>query len=171
MVTELINTAIEETVDMVTQKYNQKAKKAKDVAAGAVVTSTFFAGIVGYLVFIEKIRKYGITLKKQEVEYQYLTLLALITTLAIIILFKVIPKIWSGTHISGQALFATAATIFTGITIRDANVSVIVLALTIMILLNRTKKTKNGRKEVLLGAILGAISMTSILAIYYILLK
>lgn len=171
MVTELINTAIEETVDMVTQKYNQKAKKAKDVAAGAVVTSTFFAFIVGYLVFIEKVRIYGITLKKQEIEYQYLTLITVSTILILIILFKVIPKIFAGIHVSGQAIFVTAITIFTGIRVKDANISSIVLALSGMVLLSRMKKTENGRKEVLLGVVLGAVSMVIMLAAYYILLK
>ena len=169
MVTELINTAIEETVDMVTQKYNQKAKKAKDVAAGAVVTSTFFAFIVGYLVFIEKVRIYGITLKKQEIEY--LTLITVSTILILIILFKVIPKIFAGIHVSGQAIFVTAITIFTGIRVKDANISSIVLALSGMVLLSRMKKTENGRKEVLLGVVLGAVSMVIMLAAYYILLK
>ncbi len=34
VITEMINTAVEKTVDMVTQEYNPLAKIAKDVAAG-----------------------------------------------------------------------------------------------------------------------------------------
>ena len=34
---EIVNTSIEKTVDLVTEEYNEKAKLAKDIAAGAVV--------------------------------------------------------------------------------------------------------------------------------------
>ena len=55
IVSEMLNTAIETTVDLVTDKYEEKAKIAKDVGAGAVVISAINALIVGYIVFFEKI--------------------------------------------------------------------------------------------------------------------
>lgn len=36
---EMINTALEMTVDMITEEYNEKAKKIKDIASGAVLTT------------------------------------------------------------------------------------------------------------------------------------
>jgi len=39
VMTELINSAIERTVDLVTQEYNELAKYAKDAAAAAVMVS------------------------------------------------------------------------------------------------------------------------------------
>lgn len=52
---ELINSAIELTVDLYTKKFNPLAMVAKDVAAGAVVISAFTALCVGSYVFIPKI--------------------------------------------------------------------------------------------------------------------
>ena len=52
---EVVNTAIEKTVDLVTEEYNEKAKIAKDIAAGAVIISSINAIIVGIIVFLEKI--------------------------------------------------------------------------------------------------------------------
>lgn len=49
---ELINTAIENLVDMVSFKYNYNAKKIKDVAAAATLVMTLMAIIVGLLIFI-----------------------------------------------------------------------------------------------------------------------
>lgn len=48
---ELINTAIEAVVDMVTKEYHPLAKVAKDVAAGAVLLTAGFAVIIGISVF------------------------------------------------------------------------------------------------------------------------
>jgi undecaprenol kinase len=50
---ELVNTAIENTVDLITKEYHPLAKKAKDAAAGAVLVFSIFAVIIGILLFIE----------------------------------------------------------------------------------------------------------------------
>ena len=55
IVAEMINTAIETAVDLVTMEYHEKAKLAKDVAAGAVVISSINAIIVAYFLFFDKI--------------------------------------------------------------------------------------------------------------------
>lgn len=51
---ELINTAIENTVDLVATKKNKKAKMAKDAAAGAVLIAAIFASIIGIIIFLPK---------------------------------------------------------------------------------------------------------------------
>lgn len=52
---ELLNSAIELTVDTYTKKFNPLAMIAKDVAAGAVVISAITALCVGLYVFLPKI--------------------------------------------------------------------------------------------------------------------
>lgn len=52
---ELINTAIENTVDLVTLENNSKAKIAKDVAAGSVLIAAITSAIIGLIIFIPKI--------------------------------------------------------------------------------------------------------------------
>lgn len=52
---ELFNTAIETTIDMITKEKNEKAKIAKDVAAGAVLVLAVASVIVGLIIFIPKI--------------------------------------------------------------------------------------------------------------------
>lgn len=53
---EMINTAVEAVVDLATQDYNDKAKLAKDVAAGAVLVSALFSVAIGYFVFFDRIK-------------------------------------------------------------------------------------------------------------------
>lgn len=53
--TELINTSIEATIDLITDEINPLAKIAKDTAAAAVLIFGLTALIVGGLIFIPKI--------------------------------------------------------------------------------------------------------------------
>lgn len=50
---EMFNTAIENAVDLASPSYNEKAKKAKDTAAGAVLISAIIAAIIGIMFFID----------------------------------------------------------------------------------------------------------------------
>ena len=52
---ELINTAIETTVDIAMPEINEKAKYAKDIAAGAVLFSAIISVIIGLIIFLPKI--------------------------------------------------------------------------------------------------------------------
>lgn len=52
---ELVNTAVEATVDLFTEERKPLAKKAKDAAAGAVLIAAIFAAVIGILIFIPKL--------------------------------------------------------------------------------------------------------------------
>ena len=56
IVTEMINTAIEKSVDIAVDAYHPLAKVAKDIAAGAVFVSSLNAIIVFYFLFIKNDR-------------------------------------------------------------------------------------------------------------------
>ena len=52
---EMINTAIETAIDIEVKDYNEKAKFAKDVSAGAVLVCAIFSAVVGLIIFLPKI--------------------------------------------------------------------------------------------------------------------
>lgn len=52
---ELFNTAIEITVDIAMPNFNEKAKKAKDISAGAVLVLAIASAIIGFIIFVPKI--------------------------------------------------------------------------------------------------------------------
>ncbi len=52
---ELINSSIENLVDLVTEEYHPLAKKAKDMAAAAVFIFSIVSVIIGLIIFIPKI--------------------------------------------------------------------------------------------------------------------
>ena len=51
---EIFNTAIETVVDLVMPNINEKAKLAKDLAAGAVLIIAISAAVVGLTIFVPK---------------------------------------------------------------------------------------------------------------------
>jgi undecaprenol kinase/diacylglycerol kinase (ATP) len=54
LVVELLNTAIEVLVDLVSPQQNQKAGAIKDIAAAAVLISALLSLIVALLIFVPK---------------------------------------------------------------------------------------------------------------------
>lgn len=52
---ELINTAIENMIDMISFKYNFNAKKIKDIAAAATLVLAITSVVVGMIIFISRI--------------------------------------------------------------------------------------------------------------------
>ena len=55
--TEMINTALEEMVDLIISEHRKEAKIAKDVGAGMVLVASIGAVIVGLLIFTPHIIK------------------------------------------------------------------------------------------------------------------
>ena len=52
---ELVNTAIEAVVDLVTEEYHPLAQVAKDTSAAAVFVCAIAAVIVGFIIFLPKV--------------------------------------------------------------------------------------------------------------------
>ena len=55
MALEMVNTAVEAVVDLVTEERKPLAKLAKDAAAGAVLIAALMAAIAGMIIFIPKL--------------------------------------------------------------------------------------------------------------------
>lgn len=49
---EIMNTAIERTIDLVTEEFHPLAKRAKDIAAAAVLVYSLFAIVIGLILFV-----------------------------------------------------------------------------------------------------------------------
>lgn len=51
---ELINSAIERICDRITEDYDERIKRIKDISAGAVLVAAVFSAILGLSVFLSK---------------------------------------------------------------------------------------------------------------------
>lgn len=52
---ELFNTAIEYLIDLLSPEFHEKAGKAKDIGAGAVLICAVAAAIIGLVIFIPRL--------------------------------------------------------------------------------------------------------------------
>jgi len=55
---EMINSALEKMVDLITKEHHEEAKIAKDIAAGMVLITSLGAVVVGSLIFLPHILHY-----------------------------------------------------------------------------------------------------------------
>ena len=89
LVAEMINTAVEGTIDAATTSFDPMAKLAKDIAAGAVLIAAVNAVAVGYLVFAGKAAdKSADVLDRLRDAPAQVTLIALVLTVIIVIATK-----------------------------------------------------------------------------------
>ncbi len=161
---ELMNTAIERTVDLVTQSYNPVAKLAKDVAAGAVLISAVNALVVAYLIFFDRINaSTELAIVKLRNSDPHLAFVALF-----LVIFAVIggKLLWmqrsGGTFFQGGAVSGHAAIAFsmaTMISLISGQGLVCGLAYCIAFLVAQSRVEGKIHKisEVVLGALVGSI--------------
>jgi diacylglycerol kinase (ATP) len=163
LIAEMVNTAIEATIDLATTSFDPLAKIAKDIAAGAVLIAAVNAVVVGYLVFADRLTEPSSRLVTRVREAPInLTLIALILIILIVIASKALTG--RGTPLSGGLPSGHAALAFGGWTaitfiVDDQRVVVSFVAL-IMALLVAQTRVESGihtTSEVVLGAVTGTL--------------
>jgi diacylglycerol kinase (ATP) len=113
LITEMVNTAIEASIDVATTSFDPLAKLAKDIAAGAVLISTVNAVAVGYLVFSDQFadRSSRLIDRLRDAPAER-TLIALVLTIIVVISFKAYTG--RGTPLRGGLPSGHAAIAFGG---------------------------------------------------------
>ena len=156
---ELLNTAIEAVVDLMTPVHHPLAKIAKDAAAGAVLVVAFAAVIVGYLTFYE-----GLIAGGDQVYRAALALPAnaVFTGLVIVGIATVIAKAkvgrgsaLHGGAVSGHAALAFAAATFIALLGQSAVVAALAFFLAVLVTQSRVETGIHSAREVFWGGLLG----------------
>ena len=113
LVAEMINSAIEQAIDVATTSFDPLAKLAKDVAAGAVLIATINAVAIGYLVFSGEVADRSSRLLDQLRDAPaQITLVALVLTIIVVIGTKAYTG--RGTPLRGGLPSGHAAVAFAG---------------------------------------------------------
>lgn len=163
IVTEMINTAIEKTIDMITKKYHPLAKIAKDISAGAVLISAINAVVVGYLLFFDRLNPIAnYVLFKIRSNEVHLTFVAILLVTLLTIGFKAVFYKGRGTHLQGGTVSGHAAISFCIATIISflANhmlVTTLAFGLAILVGESRIEGRIHSLTEVVYGSILGTL--------------
>jgi diacylglycerol kinase (ATP) len=165
LISEMINTAIEHTVDVATTTFDPMAKLAKDIAAGAVLIASVNAVAVGYLVFADRIgdRSTRVLDRVRDVPIT-LTLIALVLTIIVVIATKALTG--RGTPLRGGLPSGHAAVAFAGwmaatYAVSDSSHQFLISSLTLIMALlvaqTRVESGVHSALEVAYGGALGAL--------------
>lgn len=158
---ELINTAIEVVVDMISPEFHPLAKVAKDVAAGAVLVAAFGTMIMGYLVLAKYLfpvhkRALGMVGTNSEMG----TLVSVILVLIAVIMLKAVTG--SGTPLKGgvpSGHTAVAFSIATSVSLntQEPLISFLSFILAGMVSHSRLLLRIHTMREVVFGALTGTV--------------
>ncbi|RVU55324.1 diacylglycerol kinase [Anaerosphaera multitolerans] len=161
---EMINTAIERTVDLVVQDYNPIAKYVKDVSAGAVLISAVNALVVAYLLFYDRLSNVGdLLLVKLKNSVQHLSFISILLVLILTVGGKYLwAKKNGGTYFQGGAISGHTSLAFCAATIIafvSENILVSLAAYGIAFLVGESRIEGGIHKisEVVSGAIMGIL--------------
>ena len=172
IITELINTAIESAVDLITDEHHELAKIAKDVAAGAVVVSAVNAVFVGYLLFYDKLNPLTLNIlvkiRRQEI---HLTFVGLILIMILVVALKTYTKSgtpFQGGQVSGHSAlgFGMATTI--SLLSSDTLITTMAFLMAAMISQSRIEGNIHTAEETVIGGALGIFVMIIIFQLFRI---
>jgi diacylglycerol kinase (ATP) len=169
LIAEMINTAIEGTIDAATTSFDPMAKLAKDIAAGAVLIASVNAVAVGYLVFAGKAAdKTANVLDRVRNAPAEISLVALVLTVIIVIA----TKAWTGRGTplrgglpSGHAAVAFAGWMAATYIVGDSHrfvVSALTFIMALLVAQTRVESGVHSALEVAYGGALGALVTLSV---------
>jgi diacylglycerol kinase (ATP) len=175
LVAEMINSAIEQAIDMATTSFDPLAKLAKDIAAGAVLIAAVNAVAVGYLVFSHAIgSSAGRGLERLRDLPTVVTLIALVLTILLVIGTKAF--LGRGTPLRGGLPSGHAAVAFAGwiavtyiLSPKEHRfvVSSIFFVMALLVAQTRIEAGVHSTLEVVYGGLLGALVTLAVFQLFF----
>src|SRR4030042_1812924 len=160
LLAEMFNTAIEAVVNIISPEHSEKARVAKDIAAGAVFVTAFGVAAIGYIILFPYLRdsfQTGLYITKHSKEE--------ISTISfiIVVILVVITKAYFGKGLplrggipSGHAALAFSAWVATTYITENFIVSMISFAIAVIVARSRVITKAHTPWEVILGSLIGA---------------
>jgi diacylglycerol kinase (ATP) len=160
LVTEMLNTALEATIDMICEEFHPKAKIVKDIAAGVVLVASIGAAVLAYLILYPAFRDAftaGIW-RLRKVPPDVIALVALAIVVILVVLIKALVgtgEPFRGGMPSGHAAVSFSLWVSTIYLSGSTPIIVITLLLAVIVSWGRWSSGIHKPAEVIAGALLG----------------
>ncbi len=158
---ELVNTAVEAIVDLLTVTHHPLARTAKDAAAGAVLVASIAALVVGYLVFYQGIINGGQRVFQAVGSVPSNIAFVVLAVVAIVTIFA---KAWvgrgsalQGGAISGHAALAFASATLLAFATQRPLAALLAYFIAFLVAQSRVEAKIHSTAEVLTGSVLGTV--------------
>lgn len=157
---EMLNSAVEAIVDLISPEYSEKARIAKDIAAGAVLIAAFGAAVLGYIIlfpYVKSAASHGLSVARHSMEE--ISLIAFILVLILVIIAK--SHFGKGHPLSGgfpSGHSALAFSVWVSVTYITGNlyISILCFILAAVIAQSRVAVKAHDPWEVIAGAMMGS---------------
>ena len=166
IIAELLNTAVEATVDIVTDRFEPLAKTAKDVAAGSVLVASITAAVTGYIVFYGRLAGASdVLFARVRSTPLHITIIALAVTLVAVIVGKAMTRegtYMSGGWPSGHTAVAVATATALGYVTMSPFVFLGALFIAALVAQSRVEGNIHSIPQTIVGALLGFLIATAV---------
>ena len=158
---EMLNSALETITDILFREYDEKAKRIKDMAAGAVLITAMGAAVIGFVILYEPVKDFfytGLNIAKHA--KSDVAIVSLIVVLIMVVLTKSFfgkGQPLRGGMPSGHAAVAFSLWIAVTFISESFMPSLIVLFMAVIIAQSRVSTGAHKPLEVILGALLGIV--------------
>ncbi len=158
---EMLNTAIEAVVDIISPEYAEKARIAKDIAAGAVLITAFGAVVLGYVILFPYFKSFfqqGFYVAQHSKEE--ISLIAFVLVLILVIMAK--AYFGKGHPLSGgmpSGHSALAFSVWVSVTYTTGNFIASLLSFVLAVIIAQSRVAVKVHKpwEVVAGALMGSV--------------
>jgi len=156
---EMLNSALETITDILFREYDERAKRIKDMAAGAVLITAMGAAVIGFVILFEPVKNFfysGLSIAKHA--KSDVAIVALIVVLIMVVLTKSFfgkGEPLRGGMPSGHA--AVSFSMWVAVTMISESFipSLLVLFMAVIIAQSRVSTGAHRPLEVIVGALLG----------------
>ena len=165
---EMMNTAVEAVVDLISPEFHPLAKIAKDTAAGAVLIAACGAAMMGYLLLSKYVMPcYGEILAMFGTPSDTGTIVSVLIVVIVVIVVKSLTH--SGTPLhggvpSGHAAVASSIATALSLNTHDPLISILAIVMAVMVSHSRLLMRIHSMREIVIGSCIGfAITMVVLL--------
>ncbi|MDA8082424.1 MAG: diacylglycerol kinase [Nitrospiraceae bacterium] len=168
---EMLNSAIEAVVDLMSPDFSEKARIAKDIAAGAVLISAFGAALLGYIILFPYLKLFfsgGLSIAKHSKEE--VSLISLVLVLIVVIITKSHTgkgHPLSGGMPSGHSALAFSIWVCVSYITGSFIISLLCFLLAAGIAQSRISVKVHTPLEVIVGALLGSLLTFLLFTVFY----
>jgi len=163
---EMLNSALETITDILFREYDEKAKRIKDMAAGAVLITAIGAAVIGFVILFEPVKNFfynGLNIAKHA--KSDVAVVSLIVVLIMVVLTKSFfgkGQPLRGGMPSGHAAISFSMWVAVTMISESFVPSLLVFIMALIIAQSRVSTGAHKPLEVVVGALLG-ISVTFLL--------
>lgn len=170
---ELVNTAVETTVDLAVEGYDPLAAVAKDVAAGAVLIASVAAVAVGYVVFFSRVTSLAqLLLVRSRASDATVTILVMALTGVAVLVAKAATRekgtsFMRGGWPSGHTALAFAMASAIGYSTNSAKAMALAMFIALLVAQSRVESEAHTIAQTVAGGVLGFLLATAAFQIFW----